>query len=89
KPEQYQFSFQQLAANTHALLASLGIEQTILVGHSTGGMLAIRYALSYPQQTRQLVLVDPIGLEDWRAKGVPPVSVDQWYARELGTTAER
>ncbi|WP_420105699.1 alpha/beta fold hydrolase [Herbaspirillum huttiense] len=89
KPEQYQFSFQQLAANTHALLASLGIGQAILVGHSTGGMLAIRYALSYPQQTRQLVLVDPIGLEDWRAKGVPPVSVDQWYARELGTTAER
>ncbi len=89
KVENYQFSFQQLAANTNALLQSLGIREATLIGHSTGGMLAIRYALSYPQQTRQLVLVDPIGLEDWRAKGVPPVSVDQWYARELGTTAER
>jgi pimeloyl-ACP methyl ester carboxylesterase len=89
KVEGYQFTFQQLAANTNALLKSLGINQAILVGHSTGGMLAIRYALTYPQQTRQLVLVDPIGLEDWRAKGVPPVSVDQWYAREQQTTADR
>lgn len=89
KLEHYQFSFAQLAANTQALLAGLGVHQATLIGHSTGGMLAIRYALSYPQQTEQLVLVDPIGLEDWRAKGVPPVSVDTWYARELQTSAER
>ena len=38
--------------------------------------------------TEQLVLVDPIGLEDWTAKGVPPISIEQWYARELKTTAE-
>jgi pimeloyl-ACP methyl ester carboxylesterase len=48
-------------------------------------MLAIRYALMFPKETDQLVLVDPIGLEDWRAKGVPPISVDDWYARELKT----
>jgi pimeloyl-ACP methyl ester carboxylesterase len=89
KPEHYQYSFQQLALNTNALLQSLHIDQAIMIGHSTGGMLGIRYALSYPGQTEQLVLVDPIGLEDWRAKGVPPVSVDQWYARELTTSAER
>ena len=34
-------------------------------------MLAMRYALMYPQETRQLVLVNPIGLEDWKAKGSP------------------
>ncbi|HBO77335.1 MAG TPA: alpha/beta hydrolase, partial [Cupriavidus sp.] len=34
-------------------------------------------------------LVNPIGLEDWKAKGVPSLSVDQWYARELNVTAER
>jgi pimeloyl-ACP methyl ester carboxylesterase len=88
KPEHYQYSFQQLARNTRALLASLGIDHAIMIGHSTGGMLAIRYALMYPEQTEQLVLVDPIGLEDWKAKGVPSLSVDQWYQRELKINAD-
>jgi pimeloyl-ACP methyl ester carboxylesterase len=87
KPARYQYSFQQLARNTHALLESLGIEHATMIGHSTGGMLAVRYALMYPHATSQLVLVDPIGLEDWKAKGVPSLSVDEWYARELKTTA--
>jgi pimeloyl-ACP methyl ester carboxylesterase len=88
KPEHYQYSFQQLARNTHALLASLGVNDATMIGHSTGGMLAIRYALMYPRETQQLVLVDPIGLEDWKAKGVPSLSVDQWYERELKTSAD-
>ncbi len=88
KPTRYQFSFQQLAGNTHALLASLGISHAIIIGHSTGGMLAIRYALMYPHAVDQLILVDPVGLEDWKAKGVPWLSVDGWYARELRTTAD-
>ena len=87
KPAAYQFSFQQLARNTNALLQALGIGRAIIVGHSTGGMLAIRYALMYPHETAQLVLVDPIGLEDWKAKGEPSQSVDEWYARELKTSA--
>jgi pimeloyl-ACP methyl ester carboxylesterase len=88
KPERYQYSFQQLASNTHALLVSLGVKTAALVAHSTGGMIAIRYALMYPQETEHLVLVDPIGLEDWKTKGVPPISVDEWYARELKTSAD-
>lgn len=87
KPQAYQFTFRQLAANTHALLKSLGIARATLVGHSTGGMLAAHYALLFPKDLDQLVLVDPIGLEDWLAKGVPPVGVDQWYDRELKTSA--
>lgn len=89
KPEHYQFSFQQLARNTNDLLQSLGVTEASIIGHSTGGMLGVRYALGYASQTQQLVLVNPIGLEDWRARGVPPVSVDEWYKRELGTTAQR
>jgi pimeloyl-ACP methyl ester carboxylesterase len=84
----YQFTFQQLARNTQALLAALGVEKATIVGHSTGGMLAIRYTLMYPDAVRQLVLVDPIGLEDWKTKGVPSISVDEWAARELKTTPE-
>ena len=88
KPARYQYSFQQLAHNTHALLASLGVPQATLIGHSTGGMLAVRYALMYPQQTAQLVLVNPIGLEDWKAKGVPALTIDAWQARERANTAD-
>jgi pimeloyl-ACP methyl ester carboxylesterase len=88
KPAHYQYTFEQLAENTHALLASLGITQATLIGHSTGGMLAIRYALMFPEAVQQLVLVDPIGLEDWQAKGVPWQSVDQWYQQDLRTTAD-
>jgi pimeloyl-ACP methyl ester carboxylesterase len=88
KPERYQFTFQQLAGNTHALLASLGIEHAVLMGHSTGGMLAMRYALMYPAAVDQLVLVDPIGLEDWAAKGVPWLSIDGWNEREKKVTAD-
>src|SRR5271154_2360425 len=88
KPERYQYSFQQLAHNTHELLASLGIGEVRMLAHSTGGMIAVRYALMYPTETKQLVLVNPIGLEDWKAKGVPAISVDDWYARELKTSAD-
>jgi pimeloyl-ACP methyl ester carboxylesterase len=89
KPAHYQYSFQQLAGNTHALLASLGVTKAVVIGHSTGGMLGIRYALMYPGDVAQLVLVDPIGLEDWEDKGVPWIGVDQWYQRELKTSADR
>jgi pimeloyl-ACP methyl ester carboxylesterase len=88
KPERYQYTFQQLARNTHALLASLGVKTATLIAHSTGGMIAVRYALMYPAETGQLVLVDPLGLEDWKAKGVPDISVDDWFARELKTNAD-
>lgn len=88
KPDHYQYSFQQLALNTRNLLAERGIEKAIIVGHSTGGMLATRYALMYPDRVAKLVLVNPIGLEDWKAKGVPYRSVDSWYQRELKVSAE-
>ncbi|MCW2272254.1 Haloalkane dehalogenase [compost metagenome] len=88
KPAHYQYSFQQLADNTHALLKQLGISKASLLGHSTGGMLATRYALLYPQQVERLALVNPIGLEDWKALGVPYRTVDQWHERELKLDAE-
>ncbi|QKZ05332.1 alpha/beta fold hydrolase [Pseudomonas eucalypticola] len=88
KPENYQYSFQQLATNTHALLASLGIDKVTVLGHSTGGMLATRYALLYPGQVQRLAMVNPIGLEDWKALGVPYRTVDQWFAREAKLTAD-
>lgn len=87
KPRQYQFSFQALAANTNEILKSLGLEKVDVIGHSMGGMLATRFALMYPEKTRKLVLVNPIGLEDWKLM-VPYRTIDELYASELKQTPE-
>jgi pimeloyl-ACP methyl ester carboxylesterase len=89
KPASYQFSFHQLAANTHALLDRLGVTEAHVLGHSMGGMVATRYALMYPDRVSTLVLVNPIGLEDWKMKGVPYTRVDDSYQQELKQTPEK
>lgn len=88
KPDNYQYSFQQLASNTHALLQNLGISSATVIGHSMGGMLATRYALMYPNATEQLALINPLGLEDWQALGVPYAGIDSYYKEELEFTAQ-
>ncbi len=89
KPINYQYSFEQLAVNTHVLLGHIEAgAHIVLIGHDMGGMLAARYALMFPSEVQQLVLVDPLGLEDWRAEGVLYRPIDERYALELGTTAE-
>lgn len=85
KPQAYQFSFQQLAQNTKALLDHLHIHQINLLGHSMGGMIAARFTLLYPATVSKLILEDPLGLEDWK-RMAPYVSIDQNYQKELKTT---
>ena len=82
KPEYFQYTFQQLAENTRKLIDTLQIEKATIVGHSMGGMLATRFALMYPDKTEKLVLVNPIGLEDWKLK-IPYQSINDWYEVEL------
>lgn len=83
KPQHIQYSFNLLAYNTKTLLDSLGINKVCVLGHSMGGMVATRFALMYPAMVEKFILEDPIGLEDWKAKGVPYQTVDEWYQREL------
>ena len=49
KPTDYQFTFQQLAQNTKAVLDELKIDKIYLLGHSMGGMVATRFSLMYPE----------------------------------------
>lgn len=84
KPE-INYSFDLLAANTLRLLDHLKAEKVSVVGHSMGGMLAVRFARNYPERTLHLVLENPIGLEDYRFK-VPPVPTEKIYQNELNDT---
>jgi pimeloyl-ACP methyl ester carboxylesterase len=83
-----QYSFSLLAELTKQILDTLHIDKVAIVGHSMGGMLATRFALSYPDRVSVLVLEDALGLEDWRAEGVPYRKVDEWYADEKKATYE-
>ncbi|MFT3704839.1 MAG: alpha/beta hydrolase [Agriterribacter sp.] len=87
KPVGYQYSFQQLSANTKALLDELKVEKIFLLGHSMGGMLATRFALMYPATVEKLILENPIGLEDWKVV-TPYMTVDENYQKELRATFE-
>jgi pimeloyl-ACP methyl ester carboxylesterase len=90
KPERYQFSFAGLAANTAALLQSLDINRVSVVGHSMGGMLAVRFARRYPARVERLALVSPLGLEDYGAAlGERAPSINAWFAREKEQTPEK
>ena len=60
------YNFHDMALNTRKLLQSLGVAQAAIVGHSMGGMLAARFAASYPDLTERLVIYNPIGLTDLR-----------------------
>lgn len=88
KPDNFQYTFQQLAQNTKQILDSLGIDKTAVLGHSMGGMVATRFALMYPEVTEKLILENPIGLEDWKLK-VPYQNVDWWYQNELSQSYEK
>ena len=81
------YSFELLAQCTRRLLDELGVRRAAVVGHSMGGMLAVRFALLYPDVASRLVLENPIGLEDYREK-VPYTPVDATYRAMLAQTED-
>ena len=60
------YNLSMFAADAKKLLDHLGVEQTAIVGHSMGGMLAARFTMTYPDTTTHMVLVNQIGMSDQR-----------------------
>jgi pimeloyl-ACP methyl ester carboxylesterase len=83
----FAYSFDAMARATIALLDSLQVDRFDLVGHSMGGMLAVRLARAYGSRIDHLVLYSPIGLEDYRFY-VPPVTDQELARRETALTAD-
>ena len=82
------YNFHDMALNTRKLLTSLGIAKVTIVGHSMGGMLAARFAASFPDLTERAVLYDPIGLTDPRYQQ-PWRSADDAYKATMAETNDQ
>jgi pimeloyl-ACP methyl ester carboxylesterase len=67
------------AADLKALLEQLGIDRASVVGLSMGGGIAIDFALTYPEATRALVLVDSTlgGFRSGEPGGRRPAEADR------------
>ena len=87
KPEHYQYSFAGLANNTRQLLEHLEVEQATIVGHSMGGMLAVKFAKYVKDKTARVILINPIGLEDY-LNWVDYQDPQVFLANELNKTPE-
>ena len=53
------FSIARQAADCRALLGHLGLERAHVVGHSSGGQIALQLALDAPEVVHSLVLLEP------------------------------
>jgi proline iminopeptidase len=54
-------TWENLTADADALRQYLGFDQWAVLGHSFGGMVALEYALRYPQSLSHLLLMDTCG----------------------------
>jgi len=52
------YTLEGLVADLEAAFAELGLARADLLGHSLGGMVALRFALAHPERVASLVLMD-------------------------------
>jgi proline iminopeptidase len=82
-------TWDNLTADADALRQTLGFEKWAVLGHSFGGMVALEYALRYPQSLSHLVLVDTCGDIRWVQENAPEVLAQRGYSPETVETARR
>ena len=82
------YNFHDMALNSRKLLTMLGIGKVMIVGHSMGGMLATRFAASFPDITERAVIYNQIGLKDPRYDR-PWGSADDAYKRSMAQTDDQ
>jgi pimeloyl-ACP methyl ester carboxylesterase len=65
-----------MAQDVHALMASLGLRRSAVVGHDIGLMVAYAYAAQFPAEVDRIVLMDAFlpGIGNWK---------DVWLLRDL------
>jgi lipase len=72
------------AGDVIRVLDHLGLDNNVILGHSMGGFVALKAALSYPERVRALVLLDG----GWPRVEVSPEEMSEEQKQEAATIAE-
>ena len=82
-------TWQNLTADAEALRQSLNIDRWAVLGHSFGGMVAMEYALRYPNSLTHLILMDTGGDSWWVEQNAAKVLAERGYDDKTVAIAER
>jgi proline iminopeptidase len=82
-------TWENLAADADALRQALGFEKWAVLGHSLGGMVALEYALRYPEHLSHLVLLDTCGDLRWAQEKAPELLAQRGYSPDTVKMARR
>ncbi|HEX8827354.1 MAG TPA: alpha/beta fold hydrolase, partial [Xanthobacteraceae bacterium] len=85
------YNLERYAADLRAMVDALALGRVVLVGHSMGATVALRFAVDDPGATRGLVLIAPVpaggagfspkGTAYLRAATEDPAATKSWLAR--------
>ena len=82
-------TWDNLTADAEALRQALGFDKWAVLGHSFGGMVALEYALRYPETLSHLLLVDTCGDTWWVRENAPEILAKRGYSATTVETARR
>ncbi len=88
-PEVTSMTWENLTADAEALRQVLGFEKWAVLGHSFGGMVALEYALRYPQSLSHLILMDTCGDARWTQHNAPEILAKRGYSAAAVHAARR
>lgn len=66
----YPFTMRFFAETLAAFMNELELKEVVLVGHSMGAQIAMRFAINYPDQLEKLILFAPAGFETFTPQQV-------------------
>src|SRR3972149_6036360 len=78
-------TFENLTGDADALRQTLGFDRWAVLGHSFGGMVALEYALRYPERVSHLMLMDTCGDIGWVQQNAPRLLAKRGYGAAAAT----
>lgn len=85
-PHDSAFDYQSMVSDLEEFMDDLGLENSIVIGHSMGGKVAMNFAVAHPDKLDKLIIVDisprPYNLEHYVIiDGLKSVAIDKITSR--------